>query len=209
MLNSKKFKSILCLNGDLPPRDFFQWDLPIVAADGALHALLARHINPDMVIGDFDSINQALLTLHPHQHIPDQSSTDFEKCLAYLKARELLPAIILGVQGGVIDHVLHNINLFTQTDSIFYAPPIIGFTVKSGQVEHLEAPLGTKISLFGMPSAVVESQGLKWELHHASLVFPGQNSCFNRFNQASVTITVKEGCLLVLLYEAPVIDAGW
>lgn len=209
MLNEKKYRSILCLNGDLPGKNFFDKKLPIIAADGAFLKLRAMNIRPQMVIGDFDSVDQALLKDFPHQYNPDQSSSDFQKCLVYMQTENLLPAIIVGINGGFIDHVLHNINIFTETESIFFAPPIVGFTIMSPRKQCIKTSIGSKISLMGLPSAKIETQGLKWELDNVDLHFPGKNSCFNRANQASVVITVHSGCLLVLQYEQLVLDAGW
>lgn len=209
MLNEKKFRSILCLNGELPSKTFFHKNLPIIAADGAFLKLRAMNISPQMVIGDFDSVDQALLKDFPHQYNPDQSSSDFQKCLVYMQAEDLLPAIIVGINGGFIDHVLHNINIFTQTESIFFAPPILGFTIISPHTHHVKTTVGSKISLIGLPSARVETRGLKWELDNVDLNFPGNNSCFNRVSQTALDITVHSGCLLVLQYEQPILDAGW
>ncbi len=209
MLNNKKFRSILCLNGDLPDKAFFQRNLPIIAADGAFLKLQALKINPDMVIGDFDSVDRRTLRDFPHQYDPDQSFSDFQKCLKYMEKENLLPAIIVGIQGGFIDHVLHNVNIFTQTDSLFYAPPVLGFTIKAQEKQRIITEVGAKISLMGLPSAMVHTQGLKWDINHENLVFPGKNSCFNRANQPFVDISVQSGCALILLYDVLIKDAGW
>lgn len=145
-LNLEQYKSILCLNGDLPEVDFFDKNLPIIAADGAANSLINMGIKPSMVIGDLDSItadNQALENTHLHY---DQNFCDFEKSLDYLKKNDLLPSIIVGLNGGFIDHILNNINHFVTTNSILYAPPIYGFTMRANEKKSFILPLNTKIS---------------------------------------------------------------
>ncbi len=209
MLDDSKFRSILCLNGELPEREFFLRNLPIVAADGAFLKLQKMNIKPHITIGDFDSVCKEDLLDYDHLHLPDQSSSDFQKCLSYMTEENLLPAIIVGVHGGFVDHIIQNINIFLKTDSAFYAPPIYGFTIKNREVQRITVKKGQKISLLGMPSAIVDTEGLKWDLHRSELTFPGRSACFNRANQDFVDITVHEGCLLVLHYLEEINDAGW
>ncbi|HTM64092.1 MAG TPA: thiamine diphosphokinase [Gammaproteobacteria bacterium] len=208
MLNDKKFRAILTLNGDLPEKEFFNRDIPVIAADGAANKLAAMCIKPSKIIGDLDSVHQDLLEEGNHVHDPDQSASDFEKALHYMKENDLLPAIITGVNGGYLDHVLHNINIFLQTDSIIYAPPMIGMIIKSGENVELSVTPGAKISLLGLPSAMVSSNGLKWELNHHELAFPGYNSCFNRAARDHIEITVQSGNILMLIYQQVIADAG-
>jgi thiamine pyrophosphokinase len=209
MLNDAKYRAILCLNGELPDAAFFQRDLPIIAADGAANRLEAINIMPDIIIGDLDSVHPALLAKCPSIHAPDQSFSDYQKCLTYLEEKQLLPAIIVGISGGHLDHILHNINIFSQTDCLFYAPPLIGLIVRENTSTEFTTSPGTKISLIGMPHATVSSQGLKWEVAHHALAFPGDNSCFNRAEAERVHLTVHSGNCLVLIYQTPMHDAGW
>lgn len=209
MLNDKIYRSILCLNGDLPDKNFFARGLPIIAADGAANKLAERQIKPDMIIGDMDSVDRVHLESTPHLFDEDQSVGDFQKSLRYLQENSLLPAIIVGVNGGHLDHILNNVNLMLQTDSMIYAPPVTGITIKAGEKKIFSLSVGTKISLLGLPRATVTSSGLKWELTSGQLAFPGMTSCFNRAQRDQVDIEVHDGSLLVLIYQDHVPDAGW
>jgi len=195
----KLFKSILCLNGDLPPVDFFNNNLPIFAADGAANKLMQLGIMPELVIGDLDSVTAENLTkLNTHYHY-DQNFCDFEKSLQYLTKQNLLPTIVVGINGGYLDHVLNNINCFVQTNSIFYAPPMVGFVLRQGEEKILTLPLNSKISLIGVPDAIVSTVGLQWELLNYHLSFIGKNSCFNRSVKDNVEIKVHYGNVLVMV----------
>jgi len=202
-----RYRSILCLNGTLPDPSFFlDSHLPIIAADGAANTLDHLGLSPDLIIGDLDSVSHSIRSQNKVLFCPDQNSCDYQKSLSYMKANDLLPAIVVGITGGCLDHILNNINIFLETDSLLYAPPLIGLVLKNDF--RFSLPINTKLSLLGMPFASISSQGLKWELNHAMLRFPGANSCFNRNQSQTVAIKVHEGAALLLLYQDPIKDAG-
>lgn len=209
-------KSIVALNGDLPGALFFEkfnnW--PVFAADGAFHRL---PIHPDAIVGDLDSINNEEIpeSILLSQDL-DQNYGDFEKTIRYAASQDALPALILGMNGGYMDHVLSNIGLFLRfigskefnhfEGSCFYTPPILGQVLLVGDYTwHL--PFNTKISLFGLDAAVT-SQGLKWELNEAPLSFPMTSSTSNRVVDSTLKLTVHRGLLVVLIYLEDMQDAG-
>lgn len=209
VINLKGYRSILCLNGDLPQSAFFNaMNLPIIAADGAANRLFKDGIHPELIIGDLDSIDASILEHYPFFHSPDQGSSDYQKAMNYLNDNHLLPAIIVGINGGFLDHILNNINIFMTTDCLLYSPPIKGFVLKETGVRHFLLPVHTKISLIGMPKALLSSSGLQWELNYAPLSFPGKTSCFNRTQLPEISLEAHQGSALVLIYEQMILDAG-
>lgn len=199
-IGSKVYCSILVLDGDLPDKSFFESKLPIIAADGAMNSLYALGITPRIVIGDLDSVNPKILGDVEVLCRPDQNRFDFQKALDYLDTTHLLPAIIVGVNGGYIDHILNNINIFLNQNCIFYAPPIVGQVVRAGETHFFSLPLNTKISLIAFPKAQLSTQGLEWELQEDELCFPGKNSVSNRIRSESISIKVHTGLILILVY---------
>lgn len=195
------YKSILCLNGDLPPRDFFEkQNLPIVAADGAANALVAMGVHPIIVIGDLDSV-------HPHLglnllQVIDQSRCDFEKSMEYLEQNDLLPTIVVGSSGGELDHILNNMSVFMSypPGNLLYAPPLYGMILNQPQT-HLQLPIHTKVSIFALPKARLETQGLEWNLTGETLHFPVLNSSLNRTIAPQITIRILEGQILFLAHD--------
>jgi thiamine pyrophosphokinase len=209
LINLKGYHSILCLNGDLPDSTFFlNMDLPIIAADGAADTLLDLGIRPTLIIGDLDSVRPYTLKQYPFLHLPDQESNDYQKAMHYLRNNDLLPAIITGINGGHLDQILNNINIFMETDCLLYSPPLKGFVIKKQSRMNFLLPIQTKISLMGIPETILSSKGLKWELHHSHLSFPGKTSCFNRTQLPKITLEVHQGAVLVLIYEQMIEDAG-
>nr|WP_058535794.1 thiamine diphosphokinase [Legionella saoudiensis] len=207
--NLADYRCILCLHGELPSSSFFtEMGLPIIATDGAANSLHKLNIYPQLIIGDLDSVHPTLLKNHPHLHLPDQNSNDYQKALVYLEEKNLLPAIVVGVNGGYLDHILNNINIFLETNCLLYAPPITGLVLKENSQLNWVLPLQTKISLMGIPQAILSSKGLQWELHASQLTFPGKTSCFNRTQASEISLEVHQGNVLVLIYEQQIDDAG-
>ncbi|QBR83721.1 thiamine diphosphokinase [Legionella israelensis] len=203
------YRSVLCLNGDLPGSSFFlSCSLPVIAADGAANRLHQLGIRPNIVIGDLDSVNTIIRQQNKVLHCPEQDSNDFQKSIQYLREKALLPSIVLGINGGFLDHVLNNINIFLETGCVLYSPPIVGYILKENYRKAFSLPFNTKISLLGIPSAIITSKGLKWELNESRLSFPGNTSCFNRTRESSIELSIHQGALLVLIYTEASSDAG-
>jgi thiamine pyrophosphokinase len=201
-----EYRSLLCLSGTLPQREFFShFRLPVIAADGAFNLLRQMDVGADVVVGDWDSVEEPVPDRVRKVIVKDQSYSDFQKALKFAQENHLLPAIILGINGGYMDHILNNIGIFSQSDSIAYMPPTVGLMLRRPTV--LDLPLETKLSLFGMPRGRVRTLGLRWELEGQVLEFAGDNSCFNRSVEERVTFDV-EGSIFLLIYLNEVVDEG-
>ena len=203
-----KYKSILCLDGDLPKQEFFeQTSLPIISADGATNKLMKMGIVPEAVVGDLDSISPEILRCVRYEKVIDQNYSDFQKVLRYMACHDLLPAIICGISGGHIDHIVNNVNIFMQTsDNVFITDDVVGYKIQ-GDCQYT-FPIDTKISIIGMPECVITTQGLKWELRDFYTTYPGQNSCFNRVAKTPLSVQIKSGTALLMAYTNKVVDAG-
>lgn len=119
--------------------------LPIIAADGAVHRLYERSIIPSVIIGDMDSIVSPLPKI-PLIHIEDQSRCYYEKAMSYLMEHQLLPTIVLVINGGELDHILKNISIFMSypPGNLLYAPPVYGTLLYPSHYT-LTVPARTKI----------------------------------------------------------------
>jgi thiamine pyrophosphokinase len=162
---------------------FFQeMPLPVVAADGASEKLRELGVVPDVIIGDMDSVR--VIELAKAVYLPDQNSCDFQKAIDYMRAHHMLPTIILGINGGFLDHILNNIAVFaTAGDNIIYDPPIVGYMLSDHVHKVFELRKDTKISLIPLPEACITSSGLRWELNASKLTF-FSNSCLFCSEQA-------------------------
>ncbi|MDO5621952.1 MAG: thiamine diphosphokinase [Paracoccus sp. (in: a-proteobacteria)] len=135
----------------------------LVAADGGADQALALGQVPAAVIGDLDSVSDvARAQIAQVHHIPEQASTDFEKCLSRIDA----PFVIaVGFSGQRLDHQLAALSVMARRvgpaavmiageDLCFLAPPRL----------RLPLPAGERLSLFPMGAARGESHGLRWPI---------------------------------------------
>ncbi|GHT88280.1 thiamine pyrophosphokinase [Alphaproteobacteria bacterium] len=203
----RDYKSILCLNGELPSYEFFEnFDLPIIAADGAANYLTEIGIEPSIIIGDMDSVNKNLLLIGKYIESKDQNYCDFEKSIDYIKKNNLEPTIIFGINGGCLDRILNNLNIFSKIDATLYCDDMFGFATSSN-IE-MTLPLNTKISIFGLPKCLISTRGLKWELDDSILSFPDFSSCCNRSIIPKISFKILSGKTLIFIYTVPIFDAG-
>lgn len=205
----KQYKTLICLNGELPSNLSFYEGKFIIAADGAADKLNILGIVADVIIGDFDSIKISNFPKSKRIQIIDQNKTDFVKCLDYAKSLSLESVLVTGIAGGFLDHILNNINISLLNKCDFYAPPIYGRFYEH-PVDDVEIKIkpNTKISLMGIPNAVLTTEGLKWELKEKKITFPGENSCLNRSVKDKVKIQILSGALLLMIYDIHQEDFG-
>jgi thiamine pyrophosphokinase len=163
-------------------------------------------VEPEIIIGDLDSVDGALLRGRNHLKIDNQNNTDFEKALDFIEEKSMAPSIVMGIGGGYLDHILGNISIFSRTKFLAVLDDIILMAVSDHKV--LNVPINTKISIFGMPSCLITSRGLKWELENHSLSLLGQSSQSNRALSSRVELNVSTGKALVFIYTKQISDAG-
>ncbi|GGH45576.1 thiamine diphosphokinase [Frigidibacter albus] len=173
----------------------------LVAADGGADGALAAGRMPGAVIGDFDSVSAAARAAIPldRQHkVPEQDSTDFEKCLRLVEAPFLLG---LGFAGLRLDHTLSVMTALAShphqrclilgpEDVIFLCPP------------RLTLPLepGVRLSLFPMGPATGRSSGLRWPIDGLDFAPAGR---IGTSNEATGPVDLQiDGPMLVLLPRA-------
>jgi thiamine pyrophosphokinase len=209
MINTKEYKkgykSVLCLDGDIPLSFIRNTNLPVIATDGAANELLRRGICPTVVIGDLDSINDEVRSNCNCIKIDSQDTTDYEKALSYINENDLGPTMITGIGGGYLDRIIMNLSTFYQHNSMLVAEDLIGMVV-SGRRE-MNLPRHTKISVLGMDEAIVTSRGLKWDMDETRLSFSGISSGCNRVAKENVILEVK-GKIFVFIYLKDIEDAG-
>ncbi|MEX0302770.1 MAG: thiamine diphosphokinase [Leisingera sp.] len=153
----------------------------LVAADGGAAAALAAGHVPQSVIGDFDSLPEAVRAQLPAaslHHVAEQDSTDFDKALRSVAAPV---ALAVGFLGARVDHQLAAFNTLVQghdtpcvligeTEVIFHLSHTVSLPAKAGEV----------ISLFPMQQAAGRSEGLEWPIDGLQMSPMGRIGTSNR-----------------------------
>lgn len=155
----------------------------LVAADGGARAVLAAGFMPELVIGDLDSLGPAeRKAVGPGRllNISEQETTDFEKCLARLRA----PFIIaLGFGGPRIDHALaawQALVRYPQTRCIVLGGSDLIFAAPAGRRLFLDLPAGSRLSLFPLGPVSGRSVGLAWPIDGLEFTPLGRTGVSNR-----------------------------
>jgi thiamine pyrophosphokinase len=182
--NLSQIKSIIVLDGDFPPREIFKTfpsDIKLIAADAAAWGLYDIGIQPDIIIGDLESLYTVGRIRQQDPKVifkdciglgdSDQETTDFEKSLNYAAEQNMGPLLILGLFGKEIDHSLYNLSHL-----INYATKIklMGLHVLPDGKQQwilplcqsglLHIPANTKLSILPMPALSLSAPNLKWPL---------------------------------------------
>lgn len=206
---SKYFDAVIALNADLPDKSFFDKlnNVPIYAADGAAGKLIDNGITPDFAVGDLDSFS-----LHPHSQNfpkekvifkPDQNSNDFEKTLVAVLEAGLFNCLIVGFNGGELEHTLNNWSVlmrFAKTMNLClynldrYGIPIFeSITLNVRKKEML--------SLIPQPRVKLTTKNLNWELSREILELGTREGARNFAVSEEVTLEIHEGSMLIFIEQ--------
>ena len=174
---------------------------PIVAADGGAEVCAALGLTPDAIIGDLDSLSDPDawrargVAVH---HIPEQVSTDFEKCVTHIDAPLILA---LGFTGARVDHTLAVMNTVARLgprplivvgsqDVIWAMSAETRLTLDAGEV----------VSLFPMRGVRdLHSVGLKWPIDGLDFAPMGFSGTSNESLGGTVEITLDRTGMLGML----------
>lgn len=201
-------KILLFLNGEIsaPIPALSGFDL-VVATDGAINRLQRLDFDINLlhlIVGDLDSLSPQNRENYRENIVftPDQNKTDFHKSIEVLIQQGAEEILVLGGNGGELDHSLGNLttafHFRNQVKLTFQDPWATYFFAQ--KLERLEGVQGKLISLYPFPECSgLHSQGLQWELngHHFSTM--GQIGTRNRGRLDAVEISCEEGNYLLFV----------
>jgi len=178
----------------------------VIAADSGLQAVERLGLTADLVVGDLDSVDPALLDrpgLEVDRHPPAKDQTDI--VLALDRARDLGPRAVVVVSGGGgrLDHALANLLVLA---SPRYAQVRVRALIGDAEVavvrDHhtMTAPAGTVVSLFAVdgPAHGVTTEGLRYPLRDEVLDPLSSRGVSNEFAGGPAAVHVARGALLVI-----------
>lgn len=181
----------------------------VISADSGARHCMAMGVVPDIVLGDFDSIDSddysrleaagAEILRFP----VEKDMTDSELAVEIAIERGCRKIVLLGAVGTRLDHSLSNLFLLKKTHDAG-AEGIIAdekneVRLISGGIK-LRRKEGAFVTLlpFGGDARGVSTRGLYFPLHDAVLRIGSSLGVSNRFTENEAYVEVKEGLLLVI-----------
>jgi thiamine pyrophosphokinase len=135
----------------------------IVAVDSGAAAVLGAGLQPELVVGDMDSLDPALRRQLGARvrEIGEQETTDFDKVLRAVEA----PLMVgVGFLGARLDHELAAMAVLARSPRrcLLVGPHDVAFAARGGVA--LDLTPGTRVSLFPMAPVTGRSEGLAWPI---------------------------------------------
>ena len=176
---SIKKNVVLIANGEFPkhttPLQILKEKIYIICCDGAANSLIKFGKDPDMIIGDLDSIDSDIKIKYAEKIIviKNQSNNDFRKSLNWISENiSVNKLFILGATGLREDHTFGNIVTFLYQKFNFTIKILTntGIFHVINSKKTLDSFKGQHISIFSInPNQKISTNGLKYELNNDNL----------------------------------------
>lgn len=176
----------------------------LIAADGGYAAVKRQGMEPDIVIGDFDSI--AAIPEHPNviRLNPIKDETDTLSAIRLGQSRGYDRFAIYGGVGGRTDHTIANLQNLAMLARRGERGWLVGrdevFTaISDGSIRFAASSRGY-LSVFSMTteSTGVYETGLKYRLENYTMSSTYPIGVSNEFTGKPAEISVNEGILLIV-----------
>ncbi|MFK8076899.1 MAG: thiamine diphosphokinase [Granulosicoccus sp.] len=182
----------------------------VVCVDAGLKHCLSLDMQPDLLVGDMDSVPPALLqdkriaNVERHVYPSKKASSDLQLALEVLSTRSVGEVVLLGVSGGRTDHMLFNWHLVLLRLWPFKIQLIDEtmhtYVLEGEQRVEVHSFPGRTLSLLAMRSCEgVTTSGLQYPLSKAS-IHPGDTlGLSNVVETGSVSVDISSGTLLMMV----------
>jgi len=207
MINIKGICYIIAACKDFAERIEFSPDKNdiVIAADGGYDLLTETQIIPDILLGDFDSIENVPKHKEIIKHPSEKDDTDTFLAYKFGFEKGYRNFVVYGGIGGRIDHTIANIRTLIDIAENGGRGFLIGNdTVLTVIKDKIVFPktLNGYISVFSNEKdSVVTEKGLKYTLENTLLSPSTTLGTSNEFVGERAQISVKDGSLLVIWYE--------
>ncbi|MGI5998257.1 MAG: thiamine diphosphokinase [Lutispora sp.] len=205
-------KTIIICNGEITDYEYCSRIISsadyIICADGGTKHAYKMGVNPDLIIGDFDSSNKVYLEYYKklgikfEKHPIEKDKSDSHICV--LKALDFSDEIVLfGATGSRLDHTLANISLLKlgvdrgikiyiadKQNEIFLIDKNITISGKPGDFFSV-IPLTQRVE-------GIFISGAKYDLEDAVMEIGDPYGTSNEFKEENVDIRIRNGYLLVI-----------
>ena len=189
----------------------------VVAVDGGYLSCTEHGIDPDIVLGDFDSLGYVPEGLDVQEHPSIKDESDMELALRLARERGIKEVFLYGALGARLDHTLANLQLMSgharqgmRIVAIADDYAVVALSGGAGRVSQMRfeafdpsklgGSQGRYLSLLavGGDALGVTEQGFKYELVGARLSCTVSRGLSNEFTGEPAHIAVEQGTLLVV-----------
>lgn len=184
----------------------------VVAADSGFDTARNAGIDPDLVVGDFDSVAkrsevEKLDANRVHHYSANKDETDTEIAVRVARERGCRQIVLLGGGGGQMSHFVGILSMFDRPD-----PPDLWLTGQSefrlvdGSIS-MTGEVGEQVSFFpvGCGRCTMNSTGLRWSLDDVTWE-KGDIGVSNEFSESTATVQMRSGRLLLVRDRAGVFE---
>lgn len=170
--------TIILANGDFPTSsallELLDHSTQIICCDGAVNKLLKSGREPQLIIGDLDSIEASIQKQYQDRiiHIADQNSNDLTKAVHWCVEQGLKSVILLGATGEREDHTIANVALLAKYHNQIQIKMLSdkGLFMPISETTTIDTFEGQQVSIFSLdPEIPISSEGLKYPLKELKL----------------------------------------
>jgi thiamine pyrophosphokinase len=181
----------------------------LIGVDGGAKNIMEMGRLPDIVLGDFDSLNDSVFGQLLQKKVPlikypkDKDFTDSQIALDFVLQQKVKKVIFIGLSGTRLDHIVTNllfashpkykildISFWDFQQKIYFIRKYVRFHGQKNDIVSL-------IPLLNDVSGITTS-GLKYSLQKAVLYFGNSRGISNLMTDKTVEISIKSGLLMII-----------
>ena len=175
-------------------RDALPDDALVIAADSGLAHVYALGRTPDVVVGDFDSVDP--------EHL-DRATRDGARIDRHPTDKDATDVTVIGNGGGRLDHLMTSLTLLARPAwaamriTALSGPARITVVHDHAAIEGRVDSLVTLLAI-GATATGVTTTGLRWTLTDAELAPTSTHGVSNEITHSPASVSVDTGTLLVI-----------
>ena len=181
----------------------------VVCADGGGQHAYDIGMLPNVIIGDFDSINPTILNYFKENNIKihtypcDKNETDTQLAVQYAVDNGAKEIILVGCVGTRFDHTFANVSLLIWLMKRGIRGVIINKNNEINVIDRyieLYGSIGEKVSLLAITPMItgIHTKGLKYALEDGELSFDNPRGISNELIATKAEVVIRDGMMLVI-----------